>query len=426
MAASFRLSMEPGPSSSRPSTAAVFLPTRPPTAGQPPLFGCNPQVDIPSPHPQDIDDILTRGLAARFGVSSSDFRVASFLPSTRAVFFPSWAVRESAIERSPFKFEGFNFHFSNRVVLEERERGYLRHKVWIRLHNWPILCWNEEDVKAVVCEFGELWDVDIHNLIVEDRSFSVPIEIEFCEEANPILLGEELDEHLGLAPLEAQEGFIRQTGFNSIPAYRGLSSAIREQAKRCLLWIDWLDKAEEGRLLTALERSLSPKLKADTKTFAYKRRLSGSRDPEFNGLRLEMPIQNFFLLKANARRNKNFISKLSNGSATLSSPESIAKHLFFFFLNQLGMEHVPSASINLKALYGDEHLDLSSIQAPFTLSKVRRAVFSSASEKAPGPDGLSMLFYKRFWNLLKDDIMGVFNTFYCNTLDFSKLQGSTV
>nr|CAD1831509.1 unnamed protein product [Ananas comosus var. bracteatus] len=61
--------------------------------------------------------------------------------------------------------------------------------------------------------------------MVEDRCFSVPIEIESVEEANPILLGENLDEHLDLVSVEAQERFIRQTGFTSVPAYRDYGSS---------------------------------------------------------------------------------------------------------------------------------------------------------------------------------------------------------
>nr|CAD1838246.1 unnamed protein product [Ananas comosus var. bracteatus] len=160
----------------------------------------------------------------RFGRPTSEFRVGSFLPMTRAVFFPSWAVRESAVGRGSLRFQGYTFLFSNWVEMGERERGHLHHKVWIKLHDWPILCWNIEDVKAAVCDFGELWDVDIQSeqasivsyfrllercqhvdvipesidLMVEDRCFSVPIEIDSVEEANPILLGESLDEQLDL------------------------------------------------------------------------------------------------------------------------------------------------------------------------------------------------------------------------------------
>lgn len=127
----------------------------------------------------------------------------------------------------------------------EKERGFLHHNAWIHLLNWSILCWNEDDVKAAVSGFEELWEVDdpsdrhtnvsffrlmiryqdvllipeAIDLMVEGRQFYVPIEIESFEEANPILLGEGLDEHLGLNTLEVQETFIRQTGFSSIPPY---------------------------------------------------------------------------------------------------------------------------------------------------------------------------------------------------------------
>ncbi len=55
------------------------------------------------------------------------------------------------------------------------------------------------------------------SLLVEDRSFTVPIEIDSWEEANPILLGEDTDRHLGLDTAEAQDHFIKYSGFRCIP-----------------------------------------------------------------------------------------------------------------------------------------------------------------------------------------------------------------
>nr|CAD1837081.1 unnamed protein product [Ananas comosus var. bracteatus] len=208
-----RHSVEPGPSNSRPSAATVLLPCPPPAAPLQPLSAC---------------------MAKVWGASTA-YKVASFLPETRAIFFPSWHVRESAVGRSPLRFNDLIFHFSDWVEAGEGDRGYLRHKAWIRLHNWPILTWNVEDVKAAVSSFGELWDVDTHSeqhsnvsffrvlvrcqhansipesldLMVEDRCFFVPIEIESVEDARPILLGEGLDDHLGLVSLDEQERFIR-------------------------------------------------------------------------------------------------------------------------------------------------------------------------------------------------------------------------
>nr|CAD1840706.1 unnamed protein product [Ananas comosus var. bracteatus] len=176
--------------------------------------------------------------------SSREFLVANFDAYFLAVFFPNWVARESAISKSPLRFEGLDFKLSNWTEVAELDRGHLRHKVWVRLHYWPILCWNEENVKAAVSGFGELWEIDplserrvdvsffranvrcqdVHsipevlNLMVDDRRFRIPVEIELSEDANPILLSEDLDERLGLESSDAQDRFIRLTGFNSIPA----------------------------------------------------------------------------------------------------------------------------------------------------------------------------------------------------------------
>uniref|UniRef100_A0A6V7QQE7 Reverse transcriptase domain-containing protein n=1 Tax=Ananas comosus var. bracteatus TaxID=296719 RepID=A0A6V7QQE7_ANACO len=202
----------------------------------------------------------------------------------------------------------------------------------------------------------------------------------------------------------------------------GLSLASKEQAKRCLLWIEWLDRAEERRLLSIPEYILRPKLKARYEELCLQEEIKWKQRSRIQWLKVGDAKTKFFHQKVKARRNKNFISRLSNGSTTLSSPEPIAEHLFSFFRNQLGVQHVPSVDINLQALYEDEQVDLSSLHAPFTLAEVRTIVFSSALEKAPGPDGLPMIFYQHFWSLLKDDIMGVFNSFYTGTTNFDRVN----
>ncbi len=200
-------------------------------------------MEAASAHLREIPDVLPRGLAGLFGGSPSDYKVASFRAASCAVFFPSWLSRESAIGRSPLRFEDTQFSLSDWVEVGELARGRLLHKAWIRLVNWPILCWNEADIKEVVSGFGELWETDARscelrdvshykicircqnvnsipealNLTVEDRRFRIPILIDSWEETNPILLGENLDHRLGLDSMEEQEDFIRLTGFNSIP-----------------------------------------------------------------------------------------------------------------------------------------------------------------------------------------------------------------
>lgn len=43
--------------------------------------------------------------------------------------------------------------------------------------------------------------------------------------------------------------------------------------------------------------------------------------------------------------------------------------------------------------------------APFSKEEVKKALFSIGDLKAPGPDGLHAIFFKRFWHLLEDDLV---------------------
>ncbi len=182
-----------------------------------------------------LKESLPSKLAAHFGGQSGDYKVASYSASALAVFFPNWVARGSAIGHSPLCLDGVSLSFSDWGEPAEVARGHLRQKVWIRLRNWPILCWSSEEVAAAVSAFGELWEVDERSssladvssfraliryrdagmipasilLVVEDRRFRIPIEVETCEEAAPILLGEETDRRLGLDTWENQEAFLR-------------------------------------------------------------------------------------------------------------------------------------------------------------------------------------------------------------------------
>jgi hypothetical protein len=43
--------------------------------------------------------------------------------------------------------------------------------------------------------------------------------------------------------------------------------------------------------------------------------------------------------------------------------------------------------------------------APFSREEVKKALFSIGDLKAPGPDGLHAVFFKRFWGMLEDDLI---------------------
>jgi hypothetical protein len=52
--------------------------------------------------------------------------------------------------------------------------------------------------------------------------------------------------------------------------------------------------------------------------------------------------------------------------------------------------------------------------APYTREEVKKALFNIGDLKAPGPDGLHAIFYKRYWSLigeeLTDEVLSAINS----------------
>ena len=52
------------------------------------------------------------------------------------------------------------------------------------------------------------------------------------------------------------------------------------------------------------------------------------------------------------------------------------------------------------------------LSAPFTKKEVHQAITQMKLNKAPGPDGFPAEFYKKWWHIIKDDLMPMFHDFF--------------
>lgn len=52
------------------------------------------------------------------------------------------------------------------------------------------------------------------------------------------------------------------------------------------------------------------------------------------------------------------------------------------------------------------------LEVPFSLEEIRDAIWSCEESKAPGPDGFNMCFFRRCWNLVKEDVFRMMSDFH--------------
>jgi hypothetical protein len=114
----------------------------------------------------------------------------------------------------------------------------------------------------------------------------------------------------------------------------------------------------------------------------------------------------FFHLHARHRKRKNFIAKLTIEDHIYTKHEDKAALVDLFFDNLLGTSTDRETSINLCEL-GIPTSNLSDLDIPFTEEEIWSTIKKLPSDKAPGPDGLTVRFYKVCWLIIKHDIMVV-------------------
>ena len=57
---------------------------------------------------------------------------------------------------------------------------------------------------------------------------------------------------------------------------------------------------------------------------------------------------------------------------------------------------------------------------------MKEAIFSSYPDGAPGPDVIPFLFYQHFWDLVKNDLLDIFQAFHRGELDPELTHGGSV
>ncbi|XP_058765390.1 uncharacterized protein LOC131638862 [Vicia villosa] len=119
------------------------------------------------------------------------------------------------------------------------------------------------------------------------------------------------------------------------------------------------------------------------------------------------------------RRSKNYIGSLNTSIGMVTSvgdvKEAVRGHFDLKFKEECTDRPLVD-DVFVKSLSLEDSL---SLEVPFTMEEIKEAVWSCDGSKSMGPDGISLLFFKKCWSFVKEDVVSCFNAFYSETV-FSK------
>ena len=94
-----------------------------------------------------------------------------------------------------------------------------------------------------------------------------------------------------------------------------------------------------------------------------------------------------------------------------SEQSEMEKIAFDFFDLYLGSVDVRQRTVDLAAL-NLPSLDLSDLESPWSVDEVWEVIKSMPVDKAPGPDGFSLNFYHKCWEIIKHGVVNALNALY--------------
>jgi hypothetical protein len=134
----------------------------------------------------------------------------------------------------------------------------------------------------------------------------------------------------------------------------------------------------------------------------------------------------FFHAYANGRRRKCLIPRLVTDEGEISEQAELMGHVYQFYQGLMGAEGEERAFSLAQGLWppnkriSDE--ENRSLELTFTPAELDEVLAGMKPDSAPGPDGLPVLFFKKFWDLLKGPILQILNDFALGRVDIARLN----
>ena len=122
----------------------------------------------------------------------------------------------------------------------------------------------------------------------------------------------------------------------------------------------------------------------------------------------------YFHLMMNANRRNNSLKGVMIDGTWINKPARVKEEVRLFFLQRFQEpdHHRPWLDGICFQTIGQQQNDM--LLGRFQEDEVKRAIWDCESEKSPGLDGRNFKFIKKFWQIIKPDVLRFLDEFYVN------------
>ena len=137
----------------------------------------------------------------------------------------------------------------------------------------------------------------------------------------------------------------------------------------------------------------------------------------------------FFHRMANGKKRKNTIFSIQKDGVEIEDLDMILDLAINYYKDLFG--HSGRSDIKLQQGCWTNEEKISQTESEnlcknFDMEEVKQAVFGMEKNTAPGPDHLPVEFFQVCWDVIKQDLMDMFEEFYESKLDLSRLNYGTI
>jgi hypothetical protein len=238
-----------------------------------------------------------------------------------------------------------------------------------------------------------------------------------------------LNEKVGSTPMEKWQAKIRRLRQHLRGWAKNVSGAYKKEKKDLLDKLDSLNKKAKHTLLSSQERDLKCCLNNRLAQLLREEEVKWYQFAKTKNLLQGDMNTKYFQLLANGKHRKTKIYQLEDDTRIIEGDNNLKAYITTYYKGLFGS--LQDSNLQLDESFRADIPQVSDtkneiLTQQFTEEEIKEAIYQMEHNKATGPDDFLAEFYQVFWELIKHDLMALFQDFHRGNLPLYSLNFGTI